>query len=69
MSFGKDPLIERKADTTKNGKKLEECISAHRKREKNLFPLRINRTTVIYVTKDKCTPEYAEKYAKRINRV
>lgn len=51
MSFGKDPLIERKADTTKNGKKLEECISVHRKRERNLYPLRINRTTVIYVIK------------------
>lgn len=68
MSFGKDPLIERKADTTKNGKKLEECISAHLKREKGLFPLIINRNTVIYVTKDKCTPEYSEKYANKINR-
>lgn len=66
MSFGKDPLIERKADTKKNGKNLEECIAAHREREKSLYPLRINRTTVIYVTKDKCTPEYAEKYAGKM---
>lgn len=51
MSFGKDPIIERKGDSSKNGKNIEECISSHKKREKNLYPLRINRTTVIYVTK------------------
>lgn len=68
MSFGKDPIIERKSDNCKNGKKLEECVKAHKKRERNLFPLRINRTTVIYVTKDKCTPEYAEKYERKINK-
>lgn len=68
MSFGKDPMIERKADSTKNGKNITECIAMQRNREKNLYPLRISRTMVIYVTKDKCTKEYAEKYAKRINR-
>lgn len=68
MSFGKDPMIERKSDSTKNGKNITECISTQRNREKNLFPLRISRTTVIYVTKDKCTPEYAEKYYKKINK-
>lgn len=68
MSFGKDPMIERKADSTKNVKHITECISTQRTKEKHLFPLIISRTTVIYVTKDKCTPEYAEKYAKKINR-
>lgn len=66
MSFGKDPMIERKGDNCKNGKKLEECVKAHKERERNLFPLRISRTTVIYVTKDKCNQEYAERYANKI---
>lgn len=68
MSFGKDQMIERKSDSTKNGRNITECISMQRKREKHFFPLRISRTTVIYVTKDKCTPEYAEKYYNKINR-
>lgn len=68
MSFGKDPMIERKCDNNKNGRNLDDCIARQLRREKHLFPLRISRTTVIYVTKDKCTQEYAEKYAKKINR-
>lgn len=68
MSFGKDPMIQRKGDNSKNGKKLDEFISAQRNNEKKLFPLRINRTTVIYVSKEKCTPEYAEKYECKINK-
>lgn len=30
--------------------------------ERKLYPLRIDHRTVIYVTKDKCTPEYAESF-------
>lgn len=33
------------------------------------FPLRIDRRTVIYVTKNKLTPEYAEKKRKEFNSV
>lgn len=64
MSFGKDPLIERKGDNSANSPGVDKCVKKQREREKNLYPLRITPTTVIYVTKDKCTAEYAEKYRK-----
>lgn len=58
------PTKERKADTTKNGNDLSEYIKYQKKREKRLYPLRINQTTVIYVTKDKQTSEYADWYRR-----
>jgi hypothetical protein len=58
------PTKERKADTTKNGNDLSEYIERQKKREKRLYPLRINQTTVIYVTKDKQTSEYADWYRR-----
>lgn len=54
----------RKADTSCNSGDLTECIQRQLKRERNLYPLRITGTTVIYVTKTKCTKEYAEKYKR-----
>lgn len=64
MSFGKDPMIERKGNNYDNAPGVEACVLRQREKEKNLHPLRVSQTTVIYVTKDKCTPEYAEKYRK-----
>lgn len=64
MSFGKDPMIQRKSDNRKNGKDIDKYIEKQIKNERNLYPLRITKTTVIYVTKNKCTVEYAEKYRK-----
>lgn len=62
---GMDPIVERKPDIRKNGtENLDEIIQRQRQREKTLFPLRINASTYIYVTKKKCTKEYAEKYRK-----
>lgn len=58
------PTKERKADTTKNGNDLSEYIKYQKKREKRLYPLRINQTTVIYVTKEKQTSEYADWYRR-----
>lgn len=58
------PTKERKADTAKNGNDLSEYIEHQKKREKQLYPLRITGTTVIYVTKDKQTSEYADWYRK-----
>lgn len=58
------PTKERKADTTKNGNDLSEYIKYQKKREKRLYPLRINQTTVIYVTKEKQTKEYADWYRR-----
>lgn len=58
------PTKERKADTTKNVNDLSEYIEHQKKREKRLCPLRINQTTVIYVTKGKQTMEYADWYRR-----
>lgn len=58
------PTKERKADTTKNSNSLSEYIEHQKKREKRLYPLRINQTTVIYVTKEKQTKEYADWYRR-----
>lgn len=58
------PTKERKADTSKNGNDLSEYIKYQKKREKQLYPLRITGTTVIYVTKDKQTSEYADWYRR-----
>ncbi len=58
------PTKERKADTTKNGNDLSGYIERQRKYEERLYPLRINQTTVIYITKDKQTSEYADWYRR-----
>lgn len=50
----------KKVDTTVNGD-AERLVEEHREVEKRLYPLRIDHRTVIYVTKDKCTKEYAQK--------
>ena len=50
----------KKIDTTVNGE-AERLVEEHRKVEKKLYPLRLDKKTVIYVTKDKCTKEYAQK--------
>lgn len=50
----------KKVDTTVNGD-AERLVEEHREIEKRLYPLRIDQRTVIYVTKDKCTKEYAQK--------
>lgn len=54
----------KKIDTTVNGD-AEMLAEMHKEIEKKLYPLRIDHRTIIYVTKDKCTPEYAEKNARR----
>lgn len=60
----KPPMAERKPDMELNGNKVTQAVELQKLREKTLFPLRINRTTIIYVPKEKCTPEYAEKYKR-----
>lgn len=50
----------KKVDTTVNAD-AERLVEEHREIEKRLYPLRIDQRTVIYVTKDKCTKEYAQK--------
>lgn len=57
-----------KVDTTINGD-AERLVEEHRKVEKQLYPLRIDHRTVIYVTKDKLTSEYLEMKRKQFNPV
>lgn len=64
----------KKVDTTVNGD-AENLVEQHRETEKRLYPLRLNKTTVIYVTKDKRNEAYAVKarsvwgYPNRRNRL
>ena len=58
------PMVERKADTTQNADGLDECIARQLEREKRLYPLRVSKTTVIYVPKCRQTREYAERYRR-----
>lgn len=60
--------IKVKADLSENGSRIQKNIDAQKKKEKKLFPLRIDERTVIYVTKAKCTQKYAESYRKRIGQ-
>lgn len=69
MSYGKDPMAPRKPDTTKNTEDLDSIIARQREREKNLYPVRINRTTVIYVRGKKRNASYAEKYERRMKKI
>ena len=60
----KAPTEERKPDTSKNADKLDDIIRKQLEREKNLYPVRVSKTTVIYVTRKKATKEYAEEYKR-----
>ena len=55
----------KKIDTTVNGN-AESLAEQHKEVERRLFPLRLNKTTVIYVTKDKQNEAYAAKARKRM---
>ena len=50
--------VRRKADVAHNAGELDDYIEAQRERERNLYPLRINSTTVIYVTKGRGRERY-----------
>lgn len=54
----------KKVDTTINGD-AGTLVELHKDIEKQLYPLRINSRTVIYVTKDKCNAAYAKEYAEK----
>lgn len=55
----------KKIDTAVNGD-VESLAEQHKEVERRLFPLRLNKTTVIYVTKDKQNEAYAAKARKRM---
>lgn len=56
---------EKKVDTTINGD-AELLIEQHKEVERKLFPLRLSKNTVIYVTKDKQNEAYAERARRRM---
>lgn len=60
----KGPAEERKPDITVNTGNLDEVITRQREREKELHPIRVSSTTVIYVTRNKATRQYAEQYKR-----
>lgn len=53
----------KKIDTTVNGN-AESLAEQHKEVERQLFPLRLNKTTIICVTKDKQNETYAAKARK-----
>ena len=56
----------RPVDTTKNQEGIEEAIQQFKEKDVRRYPLRLNRTTVIYVKKENRTPAHAEKASKRL---
>lgn len=56
---------EKKVDTTINGD-AELLVEQHKEVERKLFPLRLSKNTVIYVTKDKQNETYAAKARRRM---
>lgn len=58
----------KKADVFKNSDDLDDVIAAQLEKDKKTrkYPLRINKQTVIFVSKEKCNEEYAAKYRKKI---
>lgn len=56
---------EEKVDTTINGD-AELLVEQHKEVERKLFPLRLSKNTVIYVTKDKQNEAYAERARRRM---
>ena len=63
-SFGKGGKI----DNSKNNDDLDDVISKQLELDKKTrrYPLRINKQTTIFVSKEKCNEQYAEEYRKRI---
>lgn len=61
MSDVNDALNQKDADNYINSAKREQ-----EKREKHLYPLRLNHKTIIYVKKSKCNELYAEEARQRL---
>ena len=59
-----------KIDNSKNNDDLNDVIAKQLELDKNTrrYPLRINKQTTIFVSKEKCNEQYAEEYRKRIEQ-
>ena len=59
-----------KIDNSKNNDDLDEVIAAQLEKDKHTrkYPLKINKQTTIFVSKEKCNEQYAEQYRKKIEQ-
>ena len=59
-----------KIDNSKNNDDLDDVIAKQLELDKRTrrYPLRINKQTTIFVSKDKCNEQYAEQYRRRIEQ-
>ena len=57
-----------KIDNSKNNDDLDDVIAKQLELDKKTrrYPLRINKQTTIFVSKEKCNEQYAEEYRRRI---
>ena len=57
-----------KIDNSKNNDDLDDVIAKQLELDKKTrkYPLRINKQTTIFVSKEKCNEQYAEEYRKSI---
>jgi hypothetical protein len=57
-----------KIDNSKNNDDLDDVIAKQLELDKRIrrYPIRINKQTTIFVSKEKCNEQYAEEYRKRI---
>lgn len=60
---------EKNVDPAENISADERLMQQQRRKEKKLFPLRVNSTTIILVPKSKCTKTYAESYNEKLKRI
>lgn len=68
-TIGKMLGTPKKPDVFSNSEGLCEVIAAQAKKEaaQKKYPLRINKQTVIFVSKEKCNEAYAERYRQKIS--
>lgn len=64
MFTTENPMAERKPDNSGNSAGLEAAMRRYAASEGRLHPLRIDARTVILVTEDKCSEEYASLYRR-----
>ena len=59
-----------KIDNSKNNDDLDDVIAKQLELDKRTrrYPLRINKQTIIFVSKEKCNEQYAEEYRRRIEQ-
>jgi hypothetical protein len=59
-----------KIDNSKNNDDLDDVIAAQLEKDKHTrkYPLKINKQTTIFVSKEKCNEQYAEEYRRKIEQ-